>query len=92
MVDVGTISEASKIKHLVSSFLSARGIYCSSGSACSSKSIDPSHVLLAMGLNVGEANSSIRLSISKDTTTEEVNFVVKELKKVIEKLRKISPL
>lgn len=76
----------------IGSFLNAKGIYSSTGSACSSKSIDPSHVLLALGLTTVEANSSIRLSISKYTTKEEIDFAAEELGKIVEKLRKVSPL
>jgi len=76
----------------IGSFLNAKGIFVSTGSACSSRSLDPSHVLLALGKNPLQANSSVRLSISKYTTEEEVDYVIKELKKIVEKLRKISPL
>jgi len=76
----------------IGSFLNAKGIFCSTGSACSSKSLEPSHVLLALGLSPLEANSSIRLSISKYTTEEEINYVLEEFKKIVEKLRKISPI
>jgi len=74
------------------SFLNSKGIFGSTGSACSSKSLEPSHVLLALGLSPLQANSSIRLSISKYTTDEEINYVLEELKKIVKKLRKISPL
>ena len=76
----------------IGSFLSVKGIYGSTGSACSSKSLDPSHVLLALGLSPIQANSSIRLSISKYTTKEEIDFALGELIKIVERLRKISPL
>jgi cysteine desulfurase len=76
----------------IGSFLSVKGIYGSTGSACSSKSLDPSHVLLALGLSPVQANSSIRLSISKYTTKEEIDFALGELIKIVERLRKISPL
>jgi len=76
----------------VGSFLNAKGIFGSTGSACSSKSLEPSHVLLAIGLTPLQANSSIRLSLSKFTTEEEIDYVLKELKIIVEKLRKISPL
>ncbi len=75
----------------ISSFLSEKGIFASAGSACSSKSLDPSHVLLAMGFNKDESNSSIRFSLSKYTTKEDLDYVVKELKKIIEKLREVAP-
>jgi len=75
----------------IGSFLNSKGIFTSTGSACSSKSLDPSHVLMALGLTPLEANSSVRLSISKFTTREEVDYVISELKKTVEKLRKMSP-
>jgi len=76
----------------VGSFLNAKGIFGSTGSACSSKSLEPSHVLLALGLTGLEANSSIRLSLSKYNTEEEINYVLKELKEIVGKLRRISPI
>ena len=76
----------------IGSFLNASGIFTSTGSACSSKSLEPSHVLLALGLNPLEANSSVRMSISKYTTKEEIDYTIKEIKKTVEKLRRISPL
>ncbi|MFQ5531670.1 MAG: cysteine desulfurase family protein, partial [Candidatus Nanoarchaeia archaeon] len=76
----------------VGSFLNSKGIFVSTGSACSSHTLEPSHVLLALGMTPLEANSSIRLSISKFTTKEELNFALGEIKKTVEKLRKISPL
>ncbi len=68
------------------------GVSASSGSACSSGSLDPSHVLLAIGLPVGIAHGSLRLSVGKSTTMEDVHYVVDELVKIIERLRKMSPL
>jgi len=76
----------------IGSFLNVKGIFGSTGSACSSKSLEPSHVLLALGLTQLQANSSIRLSISKYTTRDEIDYAVQEIKKIVEKLRKISPL
>jgi len=76
----------------IGSYLNAKGIFGSTGSACSSKSLEPSHVLLALGLSLLEANSSIRLSISKYTTKEEIDYVLNELKEIVKKLRRISPL
>lgn len=76
----------------IGSFLNAKGIFTSTGSACSSKSLDPSHVLLAMGLNPLEANSSIRISISKYTTKDDIDYALKEIKETVERLRKMSPL
>jgi cysteine desulfurase len=74
------------------SLLSIKKICVSTGSACSSNSLEPSHVLLAMGLNPVEANSSIRISLSKYNTKKEVDYFIEELKKVVEHLRRISPL
>lgn len=76
----------------IGSFLSVAGITSSTGSACSSKALEPSHVLLALGKDALESNSSIRLSISKYTTREEIGYAILEIKKTVEKLRKISPL
>lgn len=72
--------------------LDLEGIAASSGSACSSGSLEPSHVLLAMGLKAELAHGSIRFSLCKDTTKEEIDYTVDCLKTVIEKLRYMSPL
>lgn len=74
------------------SYLDAKGICTSTGSACSSRSLEPSHVLLGIGLSPQEAHGSLRLGISRFTTEEEVGFVLKEIKKNVERLRKMSPL
>ena len=76
----------------IGSFLNASRIYTSTGSACSSHSLEPSHVLLALGIGVLKANSSIRMSISKYTTKQEIDFALGEIKKAVERLRRISPL
>ena len=68
------------------------GVYASSGSACTSGSLDPSLVLLAIGLPHEIAHGSLRLTLSEETTIEDVDFVVDELTKIIERLRKMSPL
>lgn len=73
-------------------WLDADGICGSSGSACTSGSLDPSHVLLAIGLPHEIAHGSLRLTISQETTKEDVDFTVDSLKGIIEKLRKMSPL
>ncbi len=75
----------------IGGMLDAYGICSSTGSACSSKTLEPSHVLKAIGLKDFEANTSIRLSISKYTTKQEIEYTIQTLKKVTEKLRKISP-
>ena len=72
--------------------LDLAGIAVSSGSACSSGSLEPSHVLLAMGLPEGLAHGSIRFSFGKHNTIEEVDYAVDVLKKAVERLRDISPL
>lgn len=72
--------------------LSAKGICVSSGSACTSGSLDPSHVLLALGLPHEIAHGSMRLTIDRDTTLEEIDYTVDCLKDVIENLRSMSPL
>ncbi|MBO4347129.1 MAG: cysteine desulfurase NifS, partial [Lachnospiraceae bacterium] len=62
------------------------------GSACTSGSLDPSHVLLAIGLPHEIAHGSLRLTISKETTQEEIDYVVDSLKQIIDRLRSMSPL
>jgi cysteine desulfurase len=68
------------------------GVAGSSGSACTSGSLDPSHVLLAIGLPAGIAHGSLRLTIGKQTTVEDINYVVDNLIQIIERLRKMSPI
>ncbi len=72
--------------------LDAKGICASSGSACTSGSLDPSHVLLALGLPHEVAHGSLRLSLSEYNTEEEVDFIIEEVPKVVEYLRSISPV
>jgi len=72
-------------------YLDQKGIAASTGSACSSESLEPSHVLLAIGLKPHQAQGSLRLSIGRFTKDKEVNYVLKVLPEVVEKLRKISP-
>lgn len=72
--------------------LDMEGIAASSGSACTSGSLDPSHVLLATGLDHGTAHGSIRFTISEETTEEDIDFVAQTMKGIIEKLRKMSPI
>lgn len=72
--------------------LDQKGICASSGSACTSGSLDPSHVLLAIGLPHEIAHGSLRLTISEDTTKEDADFVVDNLKSIVERLRSMSPL
>lgn len=68
------------------------GIAGSSGSACTSGSLDPSHVLLAIGLPHGIAHGSLRLSLGLNNTEEEIDYVVKNLVEIVDRLRKMSPL
>ena len=72
--------------------LDMKGICGSSGSACTSGSLDPSHVLLAIGLPHEIAHGSLRLTLSEETTKEEIDYVVDTLKEIVEKLRNMSPL
>lgn len=72
--------------------LDIKGVAVSSGSACSSGSLDPSHVLLAMGVPVEISHGSIRFSFGKDNTMEEADYAVDVLKETIAKLRMMSPL
>ncbi len=72
--------------------LDMQNICASSGSACTAGSIDPSHVLIATGLSTEEARESIRLTLSDETTLEEIDTVVDALKKIVTDLRSMSPL
>lgn len=72
--------------------LDGKGIFASSGSACTSGSLAPSHVLLAIGLSHEIAHGSLRLTLSEHTTKEEIDYVVDELKQIVAKLRSMSPL
>ena len=72
--------------------LDINGISASTGSACSSDSLEASHVLLAIGLKPQEAHGSLRLSLGKYTTKEDVNYVLEVLPKAVQRLREISPL
>lgn len=72
--------------------LDMEGICGSSGSACTSGSLDPSHVLLAIGLPHEIAHGSLRLTLNEENTKEELDFVVESLKRIIERLRSMSPL
>ena len=71
--------------------LDDKGIQASSGSACTSGSLDPSHVLLAIGRPHEVAHGSLRLSLSDDVTTEEVDYIIKSVKEVVTYLRDMSP-
>ncbi len=72
--------------------LDQKGICASSGSACTSGSLDPSHVLLAIGLPHEIAHGSLRVTLSEESTKEDIDYMVDELKKIVERLRSMSPL
>ncbi len=72
--------------------LANAGICASSGSACSSGSLDPSHVLLSIGLPHEIAHGSLRLSLNEDNTMEDADYIVEKLPQVVDRLRKMSPL
>lgn len=72
--------------------LDENGIAVSTGSACSSKDLEPSHVLIAMGLHPVQAHGSIRITLSRYTKKEELDYTVQCLKKAVEELRELSPL
>lgn len=72
--------------------LDMKGICASSGSACTSGSLDPSHVLLAIGLPHEIAHGSLRLTLSEETTREDIDYVVDSLKEIVTNLRNMSPL
>lgn len=72
--------------------LDMKGICGSSGSACTSGSLDPSHVLLSIGLPHEIAHGSLRLTVSEDNTEEEVDYVIEAVAEIVEKLRNMSPL
>ncbi|OGZ84940.1 MAG: cysteine desulfurase NifS [Candidatus Staskawiczbacteria bacterium RIFOXYD1_FULL_39_28] len=71
--------------------LDMEGIACSTGSACSSFKLEPSHVLMATGLRPEQAHGSLRVSLGRQTTEKEINQLIKLLPKIIKKIREISP-
>ena len=74
------------------SMVDEKGICASSGSACTSGSLDPSHVLLAIGRPHEIAHGSLRLSLCETNTEEEVDYIIESVKSVVERLRAMSPL
>ena len=72
--------------------LDLKGVCASSGSACTSGSLDPSHVLLSLGLPHEIAHGSLRLTFSDDNTMEDAEYILSVLKPIIERLREMSPL
>lgn len=73
-------------------WLDQEGICASSGSACTSGDLDPSHVLLAIGLPHGVAHGSLRLSLGDDNTMEDVDYILEKLPPIVERLRAMSPV
>jgi cysteine desulfurase len=71
--------------------LDLKGIACSTGAACSSGAVEPSHVLLALGLAPEDARATLRLSLGHQTTDEEIDFALETIPPVIERLRQLSP-
>jgi cysteine desulfurase len=67
-------------------------VYASTGSACTSASLDPSHVILSLGLPYEVAHGSLRFSLGKGTTQEDIDYVIEVLPPLVEKLRAISPV
>ena len=72
--------------------LDLAGVVASSGSACTSGSLDPSHVLLAIGLPHEIAHGSLRLTLSEETTEEDVDYILTVLPEIVERLRAMSPI
>jgi len=75
----------------IGGYLNNKGIASSTGSACSAKTLEPSYVLMAIGLSPEQANSSLRLTLSRFTTEEEIDYTLKVLPGIVTSLRKISP-
>ena len=72
--------------------LDSKGICVSTGSACSSKTLEPSYVLLSIGLPHEIAHGSLRISIGKNNTKEEIDYVIESLVEIVGRLREMSPL
>jgi len=72
--------------------LDGEGIAASTGSACSSKKLEPSHVLMAIGLNEVEAHGSLRLTLGRENTEEEISYVLEKVPAVVARLREMSPI
>jgi len=71
--------------------LDLKGIACSTGAACSSGAVEPSHVLTAIGLAPEDARATLRLSLGHQTTDEEIDFALETIPPVIDRLRQMSP-
>src|SRR3989344_4421579 len=76
----------------INGYLDAEGICASTGSACSSRSLEPSHVLIAIGLRPEEAHGSLRITLSRFTKKSEIDRLIRVLPGIIKKLRSISTL
>jgi len=72
--------------------LDMKGVAASTGSACSSTSLEPSHVLMAIGLRAEEAHGSLRLTLGRENTQEDIDYIISVLPDIVNKLRMISPL
>ena len=73
-------------------YLDAQGVRCSTGSACASSSLDPSHVILALGVSYEAAHGSLRFSLGRSTTKEDIDAVIKMMPDIVAKLRHMSPV
>ncbi|NQV12565.1 aminotransferase class V-fold PLP-dependent enzyme [Candidatus Uhrbacteria bacterium] len=73
-------------------YLDAQGIYASTGSACTSASLDPSHVIIALGMPFEVAHGSMRFTLGRETTEDDIDYVIEQLPPLVEKLRAISPV
>lgn len=73
-------------------YLDAKGIFASTGSACTSASLDPSHVILALGMPFEVAHGSMRFTLGRETTEADIDYVIEQLPPLVEKLRAISPV
>jgi cysteine desulfurase len=73
-------------------YLDAQGIYCSTGSACASNSLDPSHVILATGVSYEAAHGSLRFTLGRSTKPSDIDYVLKVIPGIVEKLRHMSPV
>ncbi len=73
-------------------YLDAKGVYASTGSACTSASLDPSHVIVATGMPYEASHGSLRLTLGRKTTAEDAEYVIRILPEIVQKLRAISPV
>lgn len=73
-------------------YLDAKGVYCSTGSACASTSLDPSHVILALGMSYEAAHGSMRFTLGQSTTQKDIDYVIKIMPDIVKRLRAISPV